>query len=104
MSIETAAFAADQTQTYHVVLGDGRDSVAENGPHPSATAALSFAASVMGKTVDEILALPGSDELNGVEAMDRRVVGYTIERYTETDGTDGGWMLNGGIKPALVAA
>lgn len=99
MSIETAA-AADQTLTYHVVLGDGRDSVAENGPHPTATAALEFATSVMGKTVAQVLALPGTDELNGVDEMDRTVIGYTIERYTDADGTDGDWMLNGGIKTA----
>jgi hypothetical protein len=103
MTIETAATAADQTITYVVVLSDGRDSVAESGPHPTSTDALTFAASVMGNTVAQVLSMPQTYELDTTNTG-QPVVGYTIERYSHADGTDGTWMLNGGIKPALVAA
>jgi len=101
--------------TYHVVLGDGTETIMEVGPFPDATAALRFAAASMGRTAHDVdVDVTGRsmarDHWRGIsplaewstfaeDADSRRLVGYTIERY---DGaTDGNWSLNGGLRATI---
>lgn len=84
--------------TYHVVLGNGTESAIESGPYSSATIALEWAVSVIGRTVGEVLSMDNTETLSCVSDRDI-VIGYTIERY-DGEQTDGEWWLNGGTRRA----
>lgn len=83
--------------TYHAVLGNGRDSVLEAGPHATATEALEWALARMGRTGTQVLEELGTEELGG--DFDLPLIGYTIERY-DGEQTDSDWFLNGGLRRA----
>ena len=86
--------------TYHVVLGNGTESVIESGPYQTATMALEWAVSVVGLTVGEVLTRGNTETLSCAPDRDI-VVGYTIERY-DGEQTDGEWWLNGGTRRAAL--
>lgn len=90
--------------TYFVVLGavsaTGRCYTVAEFSTNSATSAVNAGAAWCGRTVGELL-----DQQEGVEQRNAgtytdRIVGYTIERYTEQEGTDEDWSINGGLRLA----
>lgn len=85
--------------SYHIVFGatflNGRESVAENGPHATATDAVEFALSMMGYNL-RVLEVDNKTETRGDFDGDTVLDGFTIERY-DGEVTDGNWYLNGGI-------
>lgn len=100
--------------TYHIVLGDGHESVMEVGPYPTATDALTAAGGFMGRTAKDVdvdvlctaiyegpTAPLAEWRVDVPEGADPQLIGFTIERYDGED-TDGSWSLNGGIRPELL--
>lgn len=91
---------------YVAVMGNGEDSVLEAGPFPTATKALEFAITQLGRRGLDALVMqnkvgePLTYQLGGDPI--KPLIGFSIERYTNETGTDSDWILNGGCKKELV--
>lgn len=84
--------------TYHAIIGDGRSSIAENGPHDTPLDAVRYAVSVMGRSLPEILNDARSSERESFKPG--LAVDYSVEQYdTETEETSGEYRLTGGLNP-----
>lgn len=110
---------SDSPFTYHIVLGADvqtvRESIMEVGPYPTALDALRNAARFVGMTANAVDAdvvderiINGTDESPAADWLTDNartggfhITGYTIERYTDEDGTDGSWSLNGGLRSTI---
>lgn len=107
--------------TYHAVMAavdpltGQAETIGEAGGFTTATAALSYAANAIGRTVAELeppAGEPGPHGLmfeahHGTYTARWVVIGYTLERYIDAETpdaeTDGAWSLNGRARQQVAA-